>query len=122
MRNFKKLLASALVTFAVSSVAMAADCDTKKVEAYAHPTMFGSQAQETATAKSVYMTGGKVVKSSNHIGVANKDQVLIDSFVKKTDLDEKTKNILNKGKDKILSFSDVKNIFITLKEKKGGKK
>ena len=47
---------------------------------------------------------------------------LIDSFVKKTDLDEKTKNILNKGKDKILSFSDVKNIFITLKEKKGGKK
>ena len=82
MKNLKTLLASALVTFAVSSVAMAADCETKKLEAYAHPTMFGSQAQETASAKAVYMTGGKVLKSSNHIGVANKDQVLIDSFVK----------------------------------------
>ncbi len=82
MRNLKTLLASALVAFAVSSAAMAADCETTKVEAYAHPTMFGSQAQETATAKAVYLTGGKVVKSSNHIGVANKDKVLLDSWVK----------------------------------------
>ena len=45
MRNLKKLLASSLVVFAVSAAAFATDCNcekTKKVEAYAHPTLFGS--------------------------------------------------------------------------------
>ncbi len=85
MRNLKKLLASSLVVFAVSAAAFATDCNcekTKKVEAYAHPTLFGSQAQEAVSSDAVYVTGGKIVKSTNHIGVAKKDKVLIDSFVK----------------------------------------
>ncbi len=49
------------------------------MEAYAHPTMFGSQAQQTNTAKETYIVGGKVYKHKNHFGVANKDNVIVSS-------------------------------------------
>jgi len=81
MRKIRNLLAGTAVLCAVSSCVLAADCDTQKVQAYAHPGMFGSQAQETATADATYITGGKIVKT-NAITVAGKDQVLVDSFVK----------------------------------------
>lgn len=83
MKMFKTMLASVLVLFAVSACAFAQnDCANPKVEAYAHPTMFGSQAQETATADATYVVGGKMLKSKNQISVKNKDQVLVDSWVK----------------------------------------
>lgn len=82
MKNFRTLLASALVVCAAASCAFAADCkSTDKMEAYAHPTMFGSQAQQTNSASSSYVVGGKVYKSKNHIGVTNKDKVFVDSWV-----------------------------------------
>ena len=83
MKKFTKLLASTLVVLAAASTAMAADCaKQQKMEAYAHPTMFGSQAQETATADATYIVGGKILKSENQISVQNKDKVLVDSWVK----------------------------------------
>lgn len=81
MKNMKNLLLGSVVALTLGSAAFAADCDTAKVEAYAHPCMFGSQAQEVSTANSVYVTGGKILKSSRHIGVANKDRVYLDSWV-----------------------------------------
>lgn len=83
MKKLRNLLTCAIVLFAIASSAFAGECaKTPKVEAYAHPTMFGSQAQETATADAVYITGGKIAKSKNQIGVKNKDRVLVDSWVK----------------------------------------
>lgn len=83
MKKFRNLLTCAIALFAIASSAFAAEnAAAPKVEAYAHPTMFGSQAQETASADAVYITGGKIVKSKNQIGVKNKDQVLVDSWVK----------------------------------------
>ena len=66
-----------------ATCAFAADkVQTVKTEAYAHPTMFGSQVQETISADSVYIVGGKMMKSKNQIGIKNKDNVLVDSWVK----------------------------------------
>lgn len=81
MKMTKKLVASGLVAFAICSAVFAADSEKAvKVEAYAHPGMFSLQTQETSTADSVYVTGGKIMKTKNHIGVTNKDKVYIDSF------------------------------------------
>lgn len=83
MKKLRTILASVLVLSVTAACAFAADAAVStKTEAYAHPTMFGSQAQETVTADSAYIVGGKVVKSKNQIGVKNKDQVLVDSWVK----------------------------------------
>lgn len=83
MKKMGKLLAGSLVLFATASCVMAADtAASEKVEAYAHPSMFGSQAQETSSASAAYVVGGKVAKSNNKIGVANKDKVLIESWAK----------------------------------------
>lgn len=84
MKNFKILLASTLVVLVSASCAFAKDCANKttdKLEAYAHPTMFGSQAQQTNTAKETYMVGGKVYKTHNRLGVIKKDNVYINSRV-----------------------------------------
>ncbi len=78
MDNFKKLFTAAIVTGAVSLAAGAAE--TTQVESYAHPTLFGSQAQTYATTKSNYMVGGEVVKDSHQVGVIGKDNVFVDSW------------------------------------------
>lgn len=80
MKKVKTLLASLVVMFALSSCAFAEE--TQKLEAYAHPTMFGTQAQETITADAVYVVGGKMMKSKNQISIKNKDNVLVESWVK----------------------------------------
>lgn len=56
--------------------------DKKMVESYAHPTMFGSAAQETVSADAAYVVGGKMYRSENQIGVKNKKNVMVDSWVK----------------------------------------
>lgn len=53
--------------------------------------------------------------------VKAKNKELIDTFVKNTDIEDKTKNLLEKGKDKILGFKEVKTLFNDLKDKEGGK-
>ena len=54
----------------------------------------------------------------NAIKLKNKE--LVDTFVKSTPLEEKTVEILNKSKDKVLGFKEVKTLFSNLKDK-GGK-
>ena len=54
----------------------------------------------------------------NAIKLKNKE--LVDTFVKSTPLEEKTVEILNKSKDKVLGFKEVKTLFTDLKDK-GGK-
>lgn len=81
MKKIKNLVAGGLFVFTMCSAVYAADCEKAvKVEAYAHPGMFSSQAQETSSADSVYVTGGKILKTKNHIGMQNKDRVYVDSF------------------------------------------
>ena len=83
MKKLTKLFVSLLAVFAFASASFAADAaKTPKMEAYAHPTMFGSQSQQTSDADASYIVGAKIYKSKNQIGVQNKDQVIIDSWVK----------------------------------------
>lgn len=46
---------------------------------------------------------------------------LVDTFIKSTNLDEKTTDILNKGKEKVLNFKEVKHIFENIKSKTNGR-
>lgn len=82
MKKIKMLLVAMIALFTLSSAAYADDAVSNNVEAYAHPTMFGSQSQETATTDATYVVGGKILKSKNQIGLKNKDKVMVDSFVK----------------------------------------
>ncbi len=83
MKKLTKLFVSLLAVFAFASASFAADAaKTPKMEAYAHPTMFGSQSQQTSNADSSYIVGGKILKSNTQVSVKDKDQVLIDSWVK----------------------------------------
>lgn len=77
MKNFKKILTAAVLTSAVSLAANAADT---QVEAYAHPTLFGSQAQSYATTKANYVVGGEVVQGEHKLGVVGKDSVFVESW------------------------------------------
>ena len=79
MKNFKKILTAMVVTSAVSLAANAADTE---VQSYAHPTLFGSQAQSYATTKANYVVGGEVAKGEHQLGVVGKDNVLVDSWAK----------------------------------------
>lgn len=76
MNNFKKLLTAAVITGSVSLVASAADT---QVETYAHPTLFGSQANVYATTKANYVVGGEVEQATK-TAIAGKSNVLIDSM------------------------------------------
>lgn len=46
---------------------------------------------------------------------------LVDSFIKTTNIEEKTSKILEKSKNKILNFGEVKHIFENIQEKTNGK-
>ncbi len=67
----------------------------------------------SAISKRALPSGLATIKQNN--------KELVDRFVKSTNIDENTKNILNKSKDKILSFKEVKTTFETLKDKANGK-
>lgn len=83
MKVMKKLLAVTVAMCAISSVALAKPCELEaKTQSYAHPTLFKSQAQTLVDAKSVYVTGGKILKSKNKITVGNKDNVYVKSWAK----------------------------------------
>lgn len=82
MKVMKKLLATTVALCAVSSVALAKPCLGTETQAYAHPTLFKSQAQTLVDANSTYVTGGKILKSKNKITVGNKDNVYVKSWAK----------------------------------------
>ena len=80
MKNLRNLLTAAILTGAVSLAANAAD--TTQVESYAHPTLFGSQAQSYATTKANYVVGGETVQDVHKVGVVSKENVFVDSWAK----------------------------------------
>lgn len=49
--------------------------------------------------------------------IKNNNKELIDTFLKTSNIEEPTKKILTKGKEKILNFKEVKNIFKNVKDK-----
>lgn len=81
MKKFNKLFATSVLFLAGSACAFAAE-DVAKLEAYAHPTMFGSNVYEEVKGDEVYTTGTKVMQNANHAIVKNKENVLINSSVK----------------------------------------
>ena len=84
----KKFLTTAVVVLGVASIAQAGPCHKiPKVETYAHPTLFRSQAQALVDADSVYVTGAKAIKPNFALKVNKKENVLIAG---------KAKDILNK--------------------------
>lgn len=50
-----------------------------------------------------------------------KNQELVDTFVKSNQLEETTVGLLNKSKEKVLGYKEVKTLFSDLKDKTGGK-
>lgn len=97
MKLVKTLLATA-VALMVTSTAFAAD--VSRIEAYAHPTMFGSQIQSTQ-GEGVYLVGDKVLKTDDVMTVQEKENVLIDS---------KARNLLSKLESLIGKFDPKKPV------------
>ena len=79
MKIVKKLFAA---TVAFAAIGTAAFADKQKVEAYAHPTLFGTQSQTLVDGEDTYQIGGQILKSKNRLGVKNKDNVYISSWSK----------------------------------------
>ena len=96
MKNMKKLALSLSLVCLTAGVAFAGT-DEQKVQAYAHPTMFGSQSQQLSNADANYIVGGKIVKCSKQIGMANKENVLTNAFVKDvlSIIKENSKDVFN---------------------------
>ena len=80
MKKTNSLLATLGVACVISGAALAND--EQMVETYAHPTMFGSAAQQTVSADGSYVVGGKIVKEANKIGITNKKNVAVKAFAK----------------------------------------
>lgn len=78
MKKTLVLLASVAM---MSSSVMA--CQRPQVQAYAHPTLFGTEAQINACAQTGSIIGGKITKCPCAANIVSKDNVLIKGFVKK---------------------------------------
>ena len=78
----RKTLLTLVSVAAFSAAAMAADC-CPQIQSYAHPTLFGSEAQIQVGAKTSDIVGGKITKCDCAKTVIGKDNVVIKSFAKK---------------------------------------
>ena len=79
MKKLRGVLASVGAACLIAGAAVAED---QNVQSYAHPTMFGSTAQETISADSVYTVGGKILKSENGLSITGKENVAVDAWAK----------------------------------------
>lgn len=77
MKKTLVLLASMAV---MTSSAMA--CQKPQIQSYAHPTLFGSEAQVDVCAKTSSIIGGKITKCPCAKTVISKDNVLVKTFAK----------------------------------------
>lgn len=75
MRLSKEILAALSVVCMTSCVAMAGEA--ADVQAYAHPTMFGSQGHSLVSAENDVIIGGKVYKPCNAKTIQGKQNVVI---------------------------------------------
>ena len=77
----RKTLLTLVSVAAFGAAAMAADCP--QIQSYAHPTLFGSEAQIQVGAKTSDIVGGKITKCADAKTVTGKDNVVIQTFAKK---------------------------------------
>lgn len=77
----KKTLVLTLAAVAVLGTAAFA-CERPQIQSYAHPTLFGSEAQIEVGAKTSSIVGGKIVKCQNCKTVTGKENVVIKTFAK----------------------------------------
>lgn len=80
MRLSSKFLAALSVACVTSCVAMAVE--PADVQAYAHPTLFGSQGHSLVTAENDVIIGGKVYKPCNVKTIEGKQNVVVGRFAK----------------------------------------
>ena len=80
MKNLSRVLASVGTLCLIAGTAVSAE--EQKLEAYAHPTLFGSSAQTQTYATADYVVGGKITKACNRAGMVNKDNVLVNAWAK----------------------------------------
>ncbi len=77
----RKTLLTLVSVAAFGVAAMAADAP--QFQSYAHPTLFGSEAQVQVGANSDKIVGGKITKADNAKTITGKDNVLVQTFAKK---------------------------------------
>lgn len=77
----RKTLLTLVSVAAFGCAAMAAD--TPQFQSYAHPTLFGSEAQIQVGAKADAIVGGKIKKADDAKTVTGKQNVVIQTFAKK---------------------------------------
>ena len=79
MKKLRGVLASVGAACLIASAAFA---EEQNVQSYAHPTMFGSNTQETISADAIYTVGGKVLKPNTGLSLAGKKNVVVDAWAK----------------------------------------
>ena len=79
MKKLRGVLAS---VGAACLIAGGAFAEEQNVQSYAHPTMFGSNTQETISADAIYTVGGKVLKPDTGLAIAGKKNVVVDAWAK----------------------------------------
>ena len=77
----RKTLLTLVSVAAFGCAAMAADCP--QIQSYAHPTLFGSEAQIQVGAQADAIVGGKITKGENAKTISGKDNVVVATFAKK---------------------------------------
>ena len=71
-----------LASMAVMTSSAMASCHKTQIQSYAHPTLFGSEAQIDVCAKTSSIIGGKITKCPCAKTIVSKDNVLVKSFAK----------------------------------------
>lgn len=71
-----------LASMAVMTSSAMASCHKTQIQSYAHPTLFGSEAQVDVCAKTSSIIGGKITKCPCATTVVSKDNVLVKTFAK----------------------------------------
>ena len=93
MKISKELLMAMGVICVTAGVATAAD----SIQAYAHPTLFGSQGHALVTAESDVIVGGKIYKPCHVKTIEGKQNVVVGRFAKKMLGDMKAKMDAKRG-------------------------
>ena len=93
MRLSKELLMAMGVICVSAGVATAAD----SIQAYAHPTLFGSQGHALVTAESDVIVGGRIYKPCHVKTIEGKQNVVVGRFAKKMLGDMKAKMDAKRG-------------------------
>ena len=93
MKISKELLMAMGVICVTAGVATAAD----SIQAYAHPTLFGSQGHALVTAESDVIVGGKIYKPCHVKTIEGKQNVVVGRFAKKMLCDMKAKMDAKRG-------------------------